>query len=238
MKKTFFTLMLLAAVSFMSAQSLQFEKDGEVYQDGQTIIATYDETIPEYVVHLYIRNLSDNDQNVVVEQHATLTTEGIMAYMCWDQCLAPDTILVDGPVFIPAQTLSVNELSGHVMFTGDETVVTVTYLAYDRANPDEKISITVLFGPGAGANEYTVNLGQAYPNPASGQVHFDFSGNESSNVKAVIYNLLGQEVKSQLINGVQGSITFSVDDLQPGIYFCSFQIGNEMVRTEKFIVKR
>lgn len=237
MKKTFFTLMLLAAVSFMSAQSLQFEKDGEVYQDGQTIIATFESF--EYVVHLHVRNLTDNDQAVMVEQNVTVPAEGAMAYMCWDQCLAPNTFLVDGPVPVPAQSLSENELSGHVMYEAEETtVVTVTYTAYDRANPDERVSINVLFGPNAGTEEYTVNLGQAYPNPASSQVHFDFSGNGSSSVKAVVYNLLGQEVKSQFVNGNQGSINFNVDDLQPGIYFCSFQIGNEMVRTEKFIVKR
>jgi hypothetical protein len=237
MKKTFFTLMLLAAVSFMSAQNLQFEKDGEVYQDGQTIIAAFEDF--EYVTHLHIRNLTDNGQDVMVEQNAAITIEGVMAYMCWDQCLAPSNFLVDGPVTIPAQSLSDNELSGHVMFDeGVSAVVTVTYTAYDRANPDERVSINVLFGPNAGTEEYTVNLGQAYPNPASSQVHFDFSGNDNSSVKAVIYNLLGQEVKSQFVSGNQGSINFNVDDLQPGIYFCSFQIGNEMVRTEKFIVKR
>lgn len=238
MKKTFFTLMLLAVVSFMSAQNLRFERDGEVYQDDQTIVATFDETTFEYVAHLHIRNLTDDGQDIMVEQNVTISTDGVLAYMCWDHCLAPGDFLVDGPVFVPAQSLSDNELSCHVMFQEEEVVVTVTYTAYDRANPDERVSINVLFGPNAGTEEYTVNLGQAYPNPASGQVHFDFSGNDNASVKAVIYNLLGQEVKSQFVNGVQGRITFSVDDLQPGIYFCSFQIGNEMVRTEKFIVKR
>lgn len=237
MKKTFFTLMLLAVVSFMSAQSLQFEKDGEVYQDGQTIIAPFE--LFEYAVHMHIRNLTNEGQDVMVEQIVNIPAEGASTYMCWDQCLAPADTVVDGPVFIPAQSLSENELSCHVMYEAEETtVVTATYTAYDLANPSERVSIIVLFGPTDGTDEYTVNLGQAYPNPTSGQVHFDFSGNGNSSVKAVIYNLLGQEVKSQFVNGVQGRITFTVDDLQPGIYFCSFQIGNEMVRTEKFIVKR
>lgn len=237
MKKTIFTLLLLAVVSLMSAQTLQFERDGEVYQDGQTIVASFE--LYEYVATMHIRNLTDNGQDVMVEQNVIETADGASAYMCWDQCSAPANHIVDGPVSIPAQSLSVNELSCHVMFEGEETgVVLVAYTAYDRANPDESITINVLFGQYAGTEEHTVTLGQAYPNPASSLVHFDFSGNGNSSVKAVIYNLLGQEVKSQSVNGAQGRISFSVDDLQPGIYFCSFQIGDEMVRTEKFFVKR
>jgi hypothetical protein len=124
------------------------------------------------------------------------------------------------------------------MFSKTSNVVKANYSAYDRANPDEKINIIVLFGPGAGTEEHTIRLGQAYPNPASSQVHFDFSRNGNSNVNVVVYNLLGQEVKSQIASGNQGRISIAVDDLQPGIYFCSFRVDNEVVRTEKFIVKR
>lgn len=238
MKKTLFTLMLLAVVSFMSAQSLQFECDGVVYQDGQTIIATYDESKFEYAVHLHIRNLTDNDQNVIVVQDVIEEVAGAMVYMCWDQCAAPNNHIEDGPVAIPAQSLSDNELSCHAMFSKTSNVVKANYSAYDRANPDDKINIIVLFGPGAGTEEHTIRLGQAYPNPASSQVHFDFSRNGNSNVNVMVYNLLGQEVKSQIASGNQGRISIAVDDLQPGIYFCSFRIDNEVVRTEKFIVKR
>ena len=45
-------------------------------------------------------------------------------------------------------------------------------------------------------------------------------------------------MKSQLVNSRQSRINISVNDLQPGIYFCSFQVNNEVVKTEKFIVKR
>lgn len=237
MKKTFFTLMLLAVVSFMSAQNLRFECNGEVYQDGQTIIATFDETMFEYVAHLHIRNLTDNYQNVIVVQDVIEGIDDALTYMCWDQCAAPNNHIEDGPVAIPAQSLSDNELSCHVMFSSETVgVVKVNYSAFDRANPDEKVSIIVLFGPNAGADEYNVSLGQAYPNPATTQVNFDLQSD--SNVNLVVYNLLGQEVKSQFVSSTQGRISISVDDLQPGIYFCSFRVNNDVVKTEKFIVKR
>ena len=69
-------------------------------------------------------------------------------------------------------------------------------------------------------------------------VYFDFKDNRADNIKTVVYNLLGQEVKSQFISGSQGRISIPVTDFQPGIYFCSFFVNEEMVATEKFIVKK
>ena len=238
MKKAFFTMILLAVVSFMSAQTLQFSYNGEAVEDGTEIIAEFDEMSYEYVAHLHIFNLSDEDQAVFVEQVVTETVPDAMIFMCWQQCLAPADTLVDGPVAIPAQSLSENELACHGMFSGEVSQVKAEYRAYTRSNPDEKISITVLFGTGANTNEQVVSLGHAYPNPASSTVHFDYDFNGNSHVNAVVYNLLGQEVKALSVNGNHGRIDISVDDLQPGIYFCSLQVNNAAVKTEKFIVKR
>ena len=54
----------------------------------------------------------------------------------------------------------------------------------------------------------------------------------------MVYNLLGQEVKSTVVNGTQGKVVITLDDFQSGIYFCSFFMDGEMVKTEKFIVKK
>jgi len=54
----------------------------------------------------------------------------------------------------------------------------------------------------------------------------------------VVYNLLGQKVKSQTISGTQGQAIISVDDMQEGMYFCNLIINGNAVKTEKFIVKK
>lgn len=238
MKKTVFTLLLLAVVSLVSAQTLQFENEGTVYQDGQTIVCPFDEDFGEYVQHMQIRNLTNNELNVVMEQYVIETVPGAMVSLCWGLCSSADTIITR-PVPVAAQSLSTEELSFHCMFTEGETgAVTAKYYAYDEGDPDNKISLTVIFGHGTNVTENSLTLGSAYPNPASSQVHFDFKANSSSNINVMVYNLLGQEVKSQVFSGNQGRISVAVDDLQPGIYFCSFQINNEVVKTEKFIVRR
>ncbi|MCR5645081.1 MAG: T9SS type A sorting domain-containing protein [Bacteroidales bacterium] len=237
MKKTFFTLILLAVTTLLSAQSFQFEWEGTVYEDGQTIICPFDMEMGEYVQHMKIRNLTDADLDIVMEQFVIETVPGAIVQLCWGMCMVGDTI-VSRPVTVPAQTLSDEELSFHVMFTEGETgVVAVRYVGYNANRVEEAIALNVLAGQGANVSENSISLGQAYPNPASTQVHFDFNGNEHSDVTAVVYNLLGQEVKVQSVNGNRGRINIDVDDLQPGIYFCSIQVNKATVKTEKFIVK-
>ena len=236
MKKTLFTLTLLAVVTLMSAQTLQFEHNGHVYENGETIISPYNEDFFEYITELNIRNLSDNDMNIVMEQDVLETADGIMMQFCWGQCMVGNEHLTSNPVLVPAQTLSTDIAAFHCSFLEGETgVVKAIYHAYDETNPDSKISITVLYGQTADTPEYTFNLGEAYPNPATSQVHFDLQS--SDNVNVTVYNLLGQEVKSQFVSSRQNRVNVAVDDLQPGIYFCRFSINGEVVKTEKFIVK-
>ena len=238
MKKAFFTLILLAVAAFASAQSLQFEWEGNVIQDGQVLISPFNEAWGEYVLELKIRNLTVDDMNVIVQREIVETADGALVYFCWGLCLSPDAN-ISPEVPVPAMALSDEEFASHVMFTEGETgVVKIKYFAYDAQNPENRVCFTVLAGATAEASEHTFNLGQAYPNPASSQVHFDYNCDGGSNINAVVYNLLGQEVKVQHVSGSHGRINIAVDDLQPGIYFCSIQVDEAIVKTEKFIVKR
>lgn len=235
-KKALLTLSLMAMVGMITAQSLQFEHEGTVYQDGQTIVCQFIDY--EYVQELQIRNLTDNQLDVIVEKEIIDDLEGVTNFFCWGLCYDPNQ-LVSSPWPIAAQSLSDELFSFHFIF--DEGVCgtsRVRVYAYARSNPEERISLVFEAANTTDVAENTLSLGKPYPNPASSQVSIDFKAANSSNINVVVYNLLGQEVKSQLANGMQGRINIAVDDLQPGIYFCSFQVNNEVVKTEKFIVKR
>lgn len=237
-KKALLTLSLLAVVGMITAQSLQFEYEGTVCQDGQTIVCAFNEDWGEYIQELRIRNLTDNQLDVMVEKDVILDLPGTSNYFCWGNCYGSEVIVSD-PNPVAANSLSTDELSFHFAFEEGITGKTIVRLyAYARSNPEEKISVVFEASNSTNVAENTLSLGKAYPNPATSQVHFDINAADNSNIGVVVYNLLGQEVKSQLVNGMHSSVSIAVDDLQPGIYFCSFQINNEVVKTEKFIVKR
>lgn len=250
MKKTFFTIILLAVVTILSAQSLQFEYEGTVYANNDVVVCTNTPNeFGEMVQEMQLRNLTSETLPVIVEREIVVMLEGTESSFCWGQCFAPFINVSPNPIDLPANSLSQpSELAFHYQvdptYMGDPSQYVVgtsifKFYAYPENNPDDKVCLEVHFtwNP-ANVSETTVSFGQAYPNPATTQINFDYSNNHGSVINVLIYNLLGQEVKSQLVSNTQGRISIAVDDLQPGIYFCSFRVDNEVVRTEKFTVKR
>lgn len=241
-KRSIFTLLFLAVMGWVSAQSLRFEMDGHVYEEGETIICNAPTEWGEYLQDMQMRNLTDQDLNVLVKKEVIEDLEGVSNYFCWGLCFGPDTYVSPNPVAVPANSVtSVGALSFHAMF--DEEVfgkVQVRYSAYDERHPEDAVTINVIFHKsGEGVHEVSaVRFGQAYPNPASSVVNFDYNINASDRASVSVYNLLGQEVKSQQVNGVQGHLSVSVADLNEGIYFCKLFVNGCAVSTEKFVVKK
>ena len=238
-RKLLFIISLFALVGTVSAQTLQFEYNGVVYENGQTLTCHWDVDEEAYVGNVFVKNLSSETQQFLVERELIQGHEGVYnSYFCFGACLDPS---VNTSGFVEINSLEAEILSIHVnTVTGEPITGTVIYKysAYPRSNPDERIDLYVQAGDALDIAENKVTFGGAYPNPASSQVCFNFKSSSSTDVNAVVYNLLGQEVKSQLVNGEQGVIRIAVDDLQPGIYFCNFQVNNAVVKTEKFIVKK
>ena len=134
-------------------------------------------------------------------------------------------------------------VKGELSFMFDDDVfgkVQVKYSAYDERHPDDAVTINVVFHKsGEGVHEVAaVRFGQAYPNPASSVVNFDYNVNPSDKASVSIYNLLGQEVMNLPINTLQDRLSFSVSDLNDGIYFCNLFVNGCALKTEKFVVKK
>ena len=243
MKKTVFTLMLLAVMGWVSAQSLQFEWNGHVYEEGETVECTNDEYgYGEFIQHMQLRNLTSGDLNVIVEKEVIDTIPGTSNFFCWGSCFGSGIYVSPNPVTIAANAVTGEyDLSFHTLF--DEDVygkVWMKYSAYDERHPEDRATINVVFNKsGVGVREAAaVRFGQAYPNPASSVVNFDYNINAGDRASVSVYNLLGQEVRSQQVNALQGRLSVSVADLKEGIYFCKLFVNGCAVKTEKFLVKK
>lgn len=240
-RKSIFTLMLMAVMGYVSAQSLQFEWDGHVFAEGETIECTNDEYgFGEYIQHMQVRNISSDPIKVLIEKEIIQDLEGVTNMFCWGLCFGPDTFVSPDAVEILAGSLNTDELSFHAIYPEDVYGdVIIKYYAYEERNPDQRISIIVRFRKsGEGVNETgSIYFGQPYPNPSNTTVSFnyDLSG---SNATAVIYNLVGQEVMRQEINTFDEKMSLSVSELNDGIYFCSVMRKGQTLATVKFVVKK
>ena len=238
-KKSIITLLFLAAIGYASAQSLQFEYDGTVFYDGEAVECTNDEYgYGEFIQHMQLRNLTTNDLNVIIEKEVIENLEGTINSFCWGMCYGPDTY-VSPAVTILANSLNTDDLSFHNIFEPDVYgQVVVRYYAYDENHPDDRVSIIVKFHKsGVGVDDNSrMEMSQAYPNPASSVVNFDYSCDGS--LTAVVYNILGQEVLRENLNANTGKMSFSVANLNDGIYFCTMLVNGRAATTQKFVVKK
>lgn len=241
MKKSIFTLMFLAVMGWVSAQSLQFELDGNVYANDEMVFCfNYLEDYGEFVQDMQIRNLSGNDLNVVVEREEVSVAEGSMNYFCWGSCFSPEVSVSRPPVQVAAgEVTAVEALAFHYMPAESTGSSSIRYYAYDPNVEDSRISIIIVFNSAENVNERVfADMGCAYPNPASSAVHFNYEVSAGIHASVSVYNLLGQEVMSQDLNSLQGQAVLSVADLTEGIYFCNLKVDGRTVKTEKFIVRK
>lgn len=241
MKKSIFTFVFMALMSYVTAQTLQFELDGNVYYDGEAVECTNDEYgYGEYIQHMQLRNLTSEPVNVLVEMEFVEPLDGVMNTFCWGMCFGPGVMVSPTALEIGANSLNTDELSFHALYPedvfGDDII---RYYAYTEDNPSQRISIIVKFhksGEGVAEMPHQIAMGQAYPNPATTTVNFDYSG--EGVLSAVVYNLMGQEVMRQELNANNGQLSLSVADLQEGIYFCTMMVNGRATTTQKFVVKK
>ena len=208
--------------------------------DGQTIYCiNYNEDFGEFIQELQLRNMTGSDLNVVVEKEIITAPEGSSNYFCWGQCFDP-SVYVSRAVPMPAGSVSGGgEPSFHYVPVTMTDFASIKYYAYDEGS-NERISVVVVYNSleGVGDHSAACTLSHAYPNPASSMVRFDYGLSSTDHAVLSIYNLLGQEVMSQELNGIQGQACISVANLTEGIYFCNLMVNGQAVKTEKFIVKK
>lgn len=241
-KKSIFTLMLMAAIGTVSAQSLRFELDGTVFEEGETIECTNDEYgFGEYIQHMQIRNLTSEPKMILIEKEVIQDLESVMNFFCWGMCFSSEVIVSPNAVEVQGNSLNTDELSFHALYSDPDVYgdVIVKYYAYEERNPDTRISIIVRFRKsGVGVDDHfsQMTMSEAYPNPASSVVNFDYSFD--GNLTAVVHNLLGQEVLREDLNANNGQMKLSVADLNDGIYFCTMMVDGRACTTQKFVVKK
>ena len=249
-RKSLLFLLLTAMVGVLSAQSLRFELNGEALENNAIVLCDSLTPWGEMIQEMEIRNLTDATLEVIVEKEEIQLVEGSQNSFCWGMCYTPAVVV--SPVALPILPNSVNDpleagLSFHhnidPNYSGDPSqflngTSIVKYYAYPSDNAEDRICVEVWFAYNAEeVSEHQAFVGRAYPNPASSTVSFDVKS--TGTLEAVLYNLLGQEVARQTVNGMsQGKLSFDVADLQAGVYFCSFIADGQPWKTEKFIVKK
>ncbi|CAM4109812.1 T9SS type A sorting domain-containing protein [Aquirufa beregesia] len=78
-----------------------------------------------------------------------------------------------------------------------------------------------------------------YPNPASEYADIDFQmATSNQEVKIVVYNILGQEIKELILDKDQRYARISLRDINSGMYMYQLMIDGRSIVTKKLIVRK
>lgn len=80
---------------------------------------------------------------------------------------------------------------------------------------------------------------EVYPNPASSDVNVLFERKSGEPNKIFIYNLMGQVVYENELNGTSGiqKLSINIAQFPTGLYFLKIQSGSEKMATKQFLKK-
>ena len=245
MKKLFFTLALILSVYALSAQKFEVvDLDGQGIESGATFVVYGDGSASwgfpggELNTSFIVKALED--VTIMCEKVENNVVTGTSNYLCFGMCLSPDVYIIDYWMSAGAHDeLSVHySASDYLSVAGQEQ--SMTYYLYERGS-EERFAINVIFKYSLeGVNEVpaAVTLSNAYPVPARDVVNFDYNFATNVDAQLAIYNMMGQEVMRNNIDGISGQASINVSDLTDGVYFYSLIVNGKTEKSSKFVVKK
>lgn len=247
MKKLLLTLALLVSAFALSAQNFPFQVtdgNGGVIENNSTYYIFGDGgDMGELALEFYAKNTSANTFSIIAEKIEIQNVEGTQNSFCFGANCYPSFVFEANYDISPDESIL---WSFHYQPFDDEWnpifgEQIMQYSLYDRANPNEKFTVNVTFKYSEnGINEYTSAdvFSNAYPVPARDIVNFDYNFNTSANAEVAIFNMMGQEVLRNEINGVSGTASINVSDLADGVYFYSLIVNGKTEKSSKLIIRK
>lgn len=244
MKRTVLLIATMLFITALSAQSLQLKdkEGGDI--TGTTIDMLCTPSAGYASFKLDVLNIAASAKNVKVkkiEMSMLPAVEGLT--ICWVSCYPP--FVFESP---DAITIEPNQLCTN--FEGDLTYLggtlgtsTAKFVFFDMDNPNDSSYVIVNFNIGyLGKAENlvkSVKVSNAYPNPATSVIYFDYKlPVNTSNAQIKVSNLLGNTVSTIELTKNEGKAEINVSDLKNGVYFYTVMVNNSATVTRKLVVKR
>lgn len=224
-----FALLLLCAAALNAQNEVGFLYNGNVYQNGDTMVVICEKTA-NHINSISFRNQTSGALRDMV---ITLTETERDGFEVWGICTGDlCTELTSAPFSMPPNS-EYNEVTFDI--TIDQSVER-PYGVYDMvlSNGNTTCGIVVRFQAYAeGIDNILANSSvTAFPNPAQGTVNINYSVERPATL--TIYDVTGRQVRQQPISG---NGTLSINDLAAGVYAYGIASGNLRGKMQKLIVQ-
>jgi len=237
------TLFIAMAIS-VNAQDIVLYWNGEPLPDT---VGVYGDAGGDFelVFEAYVKNESSHKLQIAAARETIQAVEGTDNSFCWSgSCYSPmvDTSAEDKDLILPAGQMSPDPpFSGHYTHGQKSGETIVKYTLFERGNVTNCDSVVVIYRyslTGVEDNVFDgVSISDAYPNPATGKVNFDFNLSGINHASVKIINLLGSVVKNIDLTAGDNKTSIDVSDLPQGVYFYSVVANGNVYQTKKLIIK-
>lgn len=241
MKKLLLIFISALSISLAYSQSFELYYEGQVLpQNGEITLTSHADSGLMVLDTLDVKNISSVTSEVKCIRTIIENIEGTINSYCWGVCYPPFVDTSTVAVIIPPQTTSF-EFAGDHDPNGLVGVVKVKYTFYDSHNSGNQVTVFVNYDAtntgSAGDMQMQFFLSDAFPNPANNFVAINYEFTDIKNGALVIYNLLGTAVEKIDVSGKTGTVKINTSMYNEGLYFYSLLINNEVIRTQKLIIR-
>ncbi len=245
MKKKLLTLLSVALVSLMSAQTMQIldNTSGAVIPSGSTVnILTTAST--NLVTKFKAKNNSVTSPTVTIYRTAIVTNSTANFPFCFAcNCLPPTTTSA-------VCTFTANEIAPNASNTSglwpeiNEAATVgfskVKYKIVNNSNAADSTVLYITYNGAVGLNEKSFdnfNLSVS-PNPVNDMFVVKHTALESKNASIKVLNIVGNIVKEVRIENNETQTKVDASQLSAGIYFVSVYSNNALIDSKKIIVSK
>ncbi len=242
------SIALLANFSLINAQGFVTLTD----EDGQVVNGTviHKPLTPGYdtdTVKVYALLNAGSQMDVNVRRYEIWSVAGTQNFFCWGVCYLPVAAGAQ-PTWDSQHWLSMNpgwnysDFGAYYMPQGQTGTARFRYVWYKVADPNAADSswVDIDFGGVVGIGEQPAELASfhVWPNPAVGgpmNVSYRLEGVEQG-ASLVVYNVLGERVRTIGLTGTEGIIALPTGGLGTGVYLINLERGARMLGTRRVVV--
>lgn len=228
MKITTTVFFLLLISHFVIAQSLQ------TYD--ATLNVTGDLTLQHATAKVI--NISPDTMWIKASQDNLGAASGHIAYFCWGVTCYPPTVSISTTATMIAPGDTNSSFIGYLDPAGTTGVSVINYNFFNRDDVNDLVDISVTFDITTGIDELagSVNLSNAFPNPANSMTSISYNLKNIKNASLVLTNILGSKLNQFSLSENQQTLIIPTTHLNSGIYFYSIVADGKILSTKKLIV--
>jgi len=240
----------LSVAAFTNAQNIQLLYNSEDVVNGDTLTYSGPADAVQMEVDVEVLWLVEGEASVNVRRNEVDVQAGTGNYFCWGVCYAaqnagarPEWFALPQHAVTLAQNDTVSNFHAYHEPRGMVGTSLYRYVWYNTAEPTDTAWVYIQFGAtpvGIEERASSVKNMQVYPNPTLGndvEVVLDLSGNVQ-NTKLVVYNMVGERVRTSPVRGLQSRTLVSTGDLSAGLYFVTVERNGSALASKRFVVTR